>query len=552
MTTSTAPAAQSHATPRSSLPQTLIVAFGALGLISAVVALSISGGAYQPAATGLPDPGPVIGWGLPLLRVLTDLCGALTAGWLLSAAFLDPVGRDGVVSPTGRADLMRAVITAGVWAVLALVQMFFLLGQILGVGLDRALSPEVAGTYAWDIPGTRALALVAVLAAVISIGALFTSTIGVGAVWLVLAIVAMSLPALAGHASGLGDHALAVSAGIAHAMAATVWIGGLFALLYHGLRRDDGFADAATLGHAARRFGVTALVCVALLAVSGGANAYTRLDTFDQLFTTGYGLVVSGKIVVLIFLVLLAAALRRRLVPSLDGDASTRAFLRLIALEVTLIVLAFGMGVALALSPFPRVESLLPTYGESLLGFRYPPPPDALGILLGFRLEPVWLIGGIVLAALYIAGVVTLLSRGDKWPWGRTIAWLLGICVLIWATNAGISIYSQVSVGWHMVQHMTLAMLAPMLLVLGGPLTLALRALPPSSGSQRGPREWIVWGLHSPVARILTNPIFVFLVFSVSMFALYFTSALGWLMGDRKSTRLNSSHEWISRMPSSA
>ena len=25
-----------------------------------------------------------------------------------------------------------------------------------------------------------------------------------------------------------------------------------------------------------------------------------------------------------------------------------------------------------------------------------------------------------------------------------------------------------------------------------------------------------------------------------------------WLMGDRKSTRLNSSHEWISRMPSSA
>ena len=65
--------------------------------------------------------------------------------------------------------------------------------------------------------------LMAMLAAVISIGALFTSTLRISAVWAVLAIAAVSLPALAGHGSGLGDHALALSSAIAHSAAATDW-----------------------------------------------------------------------------------------------------------------------------------------------------------------------------------------------------------------------------------------------------------------------------------------------------------------------------------------
>ena len=33
------------------------------------------------------------------------------------------------------------------------------------------------------------------------------------------------------------------------------------------------------------------------------------------------------------------------------------------------------------------------------------------------------------------------------WPWLRTASWLIGIAVVIWCTNAGISVYAQVSVG---------------------------------------------------------------------------------------------------------
>src|SRR3712207_7184373 len=51
-------------------------------------------------------------------------------------------------------------------------------------------------------------------------------------------------------------------------------------------------------------------------------------------------------------------------------------------------------------------------------------------------------------------------------------------------------------------QHMILGMLVPILLVLGAPVTLALRALPPAGRTgPPGPREWLLAAVHSPVAR---------------------------------------------------
>jgi cytochrome c oxidase assembly factor CtaG len=113
----------------------------------------------------------------------------------------------------------------------------------------------------------------------------------------------------------------------------------------------------------------------------------------------------------------------------------------------------------------------------------------------------------------------------------RTVSWLAGLVVVIWCTNAGISVYSQVSVGLHMFQHMTLTMLGPIFLVMGAPATLALRALKPATGNERGPREWLVWLLHSWITRILTNPFYVFFVYVIGLYGLYMTPLFGWLMG---------------------
>ena len=76
----------------------------------------------------------------------------------------------------------------------------------------------------------------------------------------------------------------------------------------------------------------------------------------------------------------------------------------------------------------------------------------------------------------------------------------------------------------HMGQHMLMSMLAPALLVLGGPTSLALRALKPAGkGRPPGAREWLLSFLHSPVVRLLTNPFVALALFVGSFYALYFS-----------------------------
>ena len=87
---------------------------------------------------------------------------------------------------------------------------------------------------------------------------------------------------------------------------------------------------------------------------------------------------------------------------------------------------AVGLGVALASSPTPRILVDLPSYGESLLGFPYPPPPTvARG--LGFQLDPLFFTASLIAGVLYVVGVVRLVRRGDHWPVMRTVSWLAGL-----------------------------------------------------------------------------------------------------------------------------
>ena len=516
----TKPTVKTPSTPLGLVTLALVVAMISVLMVSLV----ITGGSYTATAPGLPDPGALVVWGTPILRLLTDLAAIATIGWLLAASVLDPAGKGGVVSPAGRRDLMRAAIAAFLWAFLAITQMIFALANILGLPLSQTLNPQVIGTFANEVPVTRALVAVAVLALVIGIGALVSATTGAALSWLVVGLVAAALPSLGGHGAGLGDHALALTAGVAHVLGAFLWIGGLFALALHAARKDFPIQKAV------QRFSSIALVSFILVAVSGLANAYTRLDSISQLITTGYGQITLAKLVVLIGLGIIAWVIRTRISNSLT-TSRTWVFARVASIELLAMGIALALGVALASSAPPRIETQFSSLGESLLGFSYPPAPTVSSVMLGFHLDPLFFTGSLIAAGLYCFGVARLRSRGDKWPVGRTISWLLGIGVVIWCTNSGIAAYSQVSVSLHMTEHMTMAMLAPILLVLGAPATLALRAIKPSHGNDRGPREWLVWFLHSWPTKILTNPFYVFFAYVIGLYGLYLTPAFGWLMG---------------------
>ena len=167
----------------------------------------------------------------------------------------------------------------------------------------------------------------------------------------------------------------------------------------------------------------------------------------------------------------------------------------------------------------------------AIVGFATPPKPTWSRIFLSY--EPNALIIGIlvIMVALYVKGVMVLTKRGDKWPVGRTISFALGIAVIDFATSGGLGLYAHFSFSYHMIAHMFLAMIAPIGLVLGAPMTLALRTLPQGrTPSERGVRGSLLAALHSKVGTFYTNPIVALLIFDGSLFALYFTDLFGSMM----------------------
>ena len=112
-----------------------------------------------------------------------------------------------------------------------------------------------------------------------------------------------------------------------------------------------------------------------------------------------------------------------------------------------------------------------------------------------------------------------------------------------WASNAGVAKYAMLSFQAHMIGHMALSMMAPILLVMGAPVTLLLRALPATSpDGSRSPRQWVTSLLHSRYAMFLSNPVIVLALFTVGLYGLYFTGAFGALMSDHTGHTLMGVH----------
>lgn len=148
------------------------------------------------------------------------------------------------------------------------------------------------------------------------------------------------------------------------------------------------------------------------------------------------------------------------------------------------------------------------------------PPFTASTVFSEWGIDPFLFVVTVWVTGLYLAGVWVLRSRGDSWPPGRTISFVvLGMGSFYVATSSGLAAYDTVLLSVHMAQHMILSMAVPLFLALGAPVTLALRTLPSR------PRGWLIAVLHSRVVKVLSFPPLTFLLFVISPWALYFT---GW------------------------
>ncbi|GGW57831.1 cytochrome c oxidase assembly protein [Streptomyces galilaeus] len=158
-------------------------------------------------------------------------------------------------------------------------------------------------------------------------------------------------------------------------------------------------------------------------------------------------------------------------------------------------------------------------------------PPFTLGRGLQWSPDPFFLVACLATLGLYAWGVVRLRRRGDAWSAGRTVAFVVGVLTIMLVMCTRLNDYGMVMFSVHMVQHMVISMLSPILLLLGAPVTLALRALPTAGKGRKGPRELLLMLLHSWYMRIVTHAAFTIPLFIASLYALYFTPIFDFLMG---------------------
>jgi cytochrome c oxidase assembly factor CtaG len=160
-------------------------------------------------------------------------------------------------------------------------------------------------------------------------------------------------------------------------------------------------------------------------------------------------------------------------------------------------------------------------------------PPLTLSRALDPGGDTVFLLGCLAVLALYLWGAARLRRRGDAWPAGRVAAFALGVLSVAAVTATGLHDYGMVLFSAHMLQHMVISMVSPILLLLGAPVTLLLRALPATGRGRTGPREVLVRLLHSRYTRVVTSPLFTIPLFVASLYGLYFTPLFDFLMETR-------------------
>jgi putative copper resistance protein D len=515
-----------------------LVGVGAALAALVAAALTVLVG-LTPVVPGLPEPGELVTVGLPAVRAVAEVTMALAIGALLLAAFLVPPQRSGYLDVSGYRAVRAASAASLAWAAAAAVMVPLTVADSLGrplrdvldVGLLVDVVPRLSTATAWTLTTLVALLVLAGSRTVLSWG--WTAVVfGVSLLG--------PLPvALTGHSATGGSHDVATNSLVLHVLAASLWVGGLVAVV--ALAASRGSDRAAALAVAVPRYSRTALVCWLVLAVTGVLNALVRVAPAD-LLTTRYGLLVVAKAAALGVLGAFGYLHRRHTVGRAAGG-DPGALLRLGVVEILLMFATIGLAVALGRSAPPESDAAPPSRTEVLIGYDLVAPPTPLRLALDWRFDLIFGTAAIVLTIAYLAGVRRLRRRGDAWPVGRTVGWLCGCAALLVATSSGIGRYGPAMFSVHMAEHMILSMLVPILFVLGAPLTLALRALPPAGRTGApGPREWLLAAVHSPPARVLTHPLVALPLFVGSYYALYFSDLFAAALPEHPAHLLMNAH----------
>lgn len=244
---------------------------------------------------------------------------------IIRAAFAD------LVSPLSDRMGTQTALLAGL-ALAASVLGFMLRGAALTGGADGMTDPEMLGLL-WQTPVGDALIYRVAGAALIIAGGVIPHF----GPWVALAGGTLALWSFAniGHVPDLQQTGVRLLL-LLHLLGIAFWVG-ILGPLWNLSRRPEHLDNAARLGH---RFGQVAAVIVPALVLAGLLMAWLLLGDLGALVSTGYGLVLLIKLVLVGMLLTLAAANKLRFVPAMQaGDSKAAQHLaRSIELETAVIL----------------------------------------------------------------------------------------------------------------------------------------------------------------------------------------------------------------------
>jgi copper resistance protein D len=274
---------------------------------------------------------------LTLVRTIAD--GAAVIAFGLAAVPMLDIDRY-------RGELIRRAtgpltIAGAVWLVSELLRLGAAAAQAAAVPVTR-LSVHATVDFALHTAAGRSGLYSVVAAGVVcaaSVAAPRSATTNVAVAGFAAAGVAAR--SLTGHLaeSGVGGVAVAV-----HTLAAALWCGALAALVLTVEHRGQW-------ARVLPRFSQLSLLCVAALLVGGVVGAAVTIGSPSQLYATGYGRLLSAKVVVMVVLIVLAYRNRTIWLPAARSHRSTAVVSRSRALfELAIMAVALTLAAALAVT----------------------------------------------------------------------------------------------------------------------------------------------------------------------------------------------------------
>ena len=450
-----------------------------------------------------------------------------TIGTLLAASLLI-VNNGGALTASAIAVKRKSSLLAMLWFLTSFFAVIFKVRDILN---GEALDSTTLNSYLTQTNLGKSMFFQMIGLAILTLALPLIKRVIPLVILTGIALLSLIAPIFQSHAASNGSHSLAIGALVTHVVALSLWVGGLAGILF--IPKDERIT-------ALYRFSVLALWAAIAVVFSGVATAWTRLNNASA-WNTQYAYVVIAKVILTIALFAMGYANRKALASR--DEMRLQELLRLISVEAMVMTAVVLMGSWLSQIQPPTGDTSNLTEAQLIVGMPTPPQPSIINVLKLYNPDALMIALLITAVALYIKGVSVLKSRGDSWPVGRTIAFASGIALIDFATSGGLGVYALFSFEYHMMAHMLLGMIAPIGLVLGAPITLALRTLPQGRNSEeRGVRALALTALHSRYSVILTNPVTALALFDGSLFVLYFTDLFGNLMGNHAGHLLMNIH----------